>query len=114
MSPPPTSTSSGEPLSELIFIFVITNVSYLQAKTEVILVIMKMDGLKHGLVVSGLTNSTAMVGAEQTSQVVTGGHSTGHPGHHTGGDGGGQPLHLRSDHQRPPLLPANSPPAIRD
>ena len=70
MSPPPTSTSSGEPLSELIFIFVLTNVSYLQANTEVILVIMKMDGLRHGLVVANLytfgQTTNALLFSQQT------------------------------------------------
>ena len=67
MSPPPTSTSSGEPLSVLVSSYSYSTVSYLLALTEVILVIMKMDGLRHGLVVSGLTNSTALVGSEQPS-----------------------------------------------
>ena len=67
MSPPPTSTSSGEPISDLVSSHSYSTVSYLLALTEVILVIMKMDGLRHGLVVSGLTNSTALVGSEQPS-----------------------------------------------
>ena len=67
MSPPPTSTSSGESISDLVSSYSYSTVSYLLALTEVILVIMKMDGLRHGLVVSGLTNSTALVGSEQPS-----------------------------------------------
>ena len=112
-----TEPSLSTPITlRLVSSYSYSTVSYLLALTEVILVIMKMDGLRHGLVVSGLTNSTALVGSEQPSLadmeslvvsllvtlavilwviVVAN-------------------LYRPPDHQRPTLLPANSLPAIRD
>ena len=70
MSPPPTSTSSGEPISDLVSSHSYSTVSYLLALTEVILVIMKMDGLRHGLVVANLytigQNTNALLFSQRT------------------------------------------------
>ena len=57
-------------MSQLCFFYII--LSYLVALTEIILVVMKMDGLRHSLVVASYTNTTAVVeGQEETSLADT-------------------------------------------